>query len=134
MDLSLLDTLKQKLHEAKQFSDVWDYFLTNFGEKAEFMKIGDRARNSFLEAAIAQVGEQLFNRPVVISDFLLTRVPEHHFIHGTVRLENKLTSALYFDDIHKGMLCILWSSRPPETKFIRFTGQAMYDALKRSEN
>jgi hypothetical protein len=134
MDLSLLKTLKTKLHEAEQFSDVWDYFLTNFGEVPEFIALGQRGSDPFLETVLAEVGKQLFGREIHVTNMLLTRIPEYRFIHGTVFLEGKLTTALYFEEIHKGLLAVLWSSRPPETKFVRFTGRALYDAMNRSEN
>ena len=46
MDLALLATLKDKLAGAKKFSEVLDFFLTNFGEKQEFMALGGPARES----------------------------------------------------------------------------------------
>jgi hypothetical protein len=134
MDLSLLTTLREKLHQAQKFADVWDFFLTHFGEKAEFMHEGQRASDPFLEMVLAEVGQQLFGRPVKVTNMLLTRIPEYSFIHGTVHIEGKLTSAIYFEDIHKGILAVLWSFVPPETKFVRFTGRALYDGLNRSSN
>src|SRR4051794_13723715 len=118
MDLSLLKTLKQKLHEAEKFSDVWDYFLTNFGEREAFIALGQQAGDPFLEMVLSQVGEQLFGRKIHVTDMMLTRIPEYGFIHGTVHLEGKLTSAIYFEEIHKGLLAVLWSFSPPETKFV----------------
>jgi hypothetical protein len=134
MDLSLLNTLKKKLHDAEQFSDVWDYFMTNFGEVPEFIQLGQRGSDPFLEMVLTEVGRQLFGREVRITNMLLTRIPEYGFIHGTVALEGKLTTAMYFEEIHKGLLAVLWSNNPPETKFVRFTGRAMYDAMNRSSN
>src|SRR5947208_14481496 len=77
MDLSLLATLKEKLAEAGQFYDVLDYFLSNFGEKPEFIALGERIRHPFLEATIAQIGGQIFPGNVVVTNLLLTRVPGH---------------------------------------------------------
>ncbi len=134
MDLSLLKTLEKKLHEAAKFADVWDYFMTNFGEVPEFIALGQRGSDPFLETVLSEVGRQLFGRDVRIDELLLTRIPEYGFFHGTVWIEGKLTTALYFEKIHKGLLAILWSDRPPETKFVRFTGRALYDAMNRSEN
>jgi hypothetical protein len=51
MDLSLLNTLKKKLHDAEQFSDVWDYFMTNFGELPEFNALGQRSSDACLGSA-----------------------------------------------------------------------------------
>ncbi len=39
MDLSLLDTLKEKLTNGKNFGEVWEYFLDHFGEKARSFSI-----------------------------------------------------------------------------------------------
>jgi hypothetical protein len=135
MDLSLLRDLEMRLHEAKQFSAVWDFFLTHFGEDPAFIALGQRGSDEFLDAVLRQVGQQLFGRRVSLIDPMLTRLPEYGFIHGTVLLEGRLTSALYFENIHKGMLAILAGpGDPPETKFVRFTGRALYGALNRSEN
>jgi hypothetical protein len=134
MDLSLLSTLKRKLHEAKRFADVWDYFLTYFGEDPEFIALSQRAGDPFLEGVLAVVGEQLFGRPVELTDMLLTRIPEHGFIHGAVQLGGKPASEIYFEEIHKGVLAVIWSFSPPETKYVRFTGRALYDSLNRSDN
>jgi hypothetical protein len=83
---------------------------------------------------LAEVGRQLFGREVRVSNMLLTRIPEYGFIHGTVWIEDKLTTAMYFEEIHKGLLAVLCSNNPPETKFVCFTGRTIYDAKNRSIN
>src|SRR5262245_21134653 len=130
MDLSLLETLETKLHEATRFSDVWDYFLTHFGEDEEFMALGERAGDPFLENILAQVGAQLFGRQVVVVENLaLIRIPEYDFIHGSARIEGRPTSVMYFENIHKGLLAVIWAPGSGETKLVRFTGRALYDGL-----
>src|SRR5262249_13928845 len=106
----------------------------NFGEKREFIALGQRASDEFLESVLSTVGEQLFHKPVTVSNMLLTRIPGYGFIHGTVMLEGKLTSAIYFEELHKGLLAILWSLAAPETNFARSTGRAVYEKLNRSDN
>src|SRR5262249_52225983 len=49
MDLSLLETLKDKLLHAKQFSKVWEYFLDHFGENPDFVALGERTQDAFLK-------------------------------------------------------------------------------------
>lgn len=135
MDLTRLRTLEKLLHEAKQFYDVWDYFLEHFGEHPEFIALGQRGSDEFLDVVLRQIGEQLFGPGVRLSEPMLTRLPEYGFLHGTLVMEGRLTSALYFENIHKGMLAVLAGpGDPPETKFIRFTGRALYKGLDRSEN
>src|SRR6516165_545874 len=82
MDLSLLETLKEKLADATDFTDVWNYFFDHFGEDLEFIDAGDRAAHPFLSAIIAQIGIELFGRKVRVEDLLLTHLPDHAFYHG----------------------------------------------------
>lgn len=138
MDTSGLTTLRKMVHEAKTFSDVWDYFLTNFGENPEFMSLGEdltQTKNiDFLIQALTEVGRQLFagKSALRLVGIKLRRIPEAGFIHGTLFMEGRLTSVMYFEEIHKGIFAILWD--PPETKFVRFTGRALYQGLNRSDN
>jgi hypothetical protein len=113
---------------------VWDYFLTHFAENPEFLRLGEPVGgDELLQQVIVAVCRSLFTQPALIQARLI-RLPEHHFVHGTLYLDDRLSSLLYFEDIHKGMMAVLWSSQPPETKYLRFTGRALYDALNRSQN
>jgi hypothetical protein len=71
------------------------------------------------------VGKQLFGKSVSVTDFLLTRLPEHQFVHGGGTLNGKLANVLYFEDIHIGLLAVVMSATPSDTKMVRFTGQPM---------
>ena len=42
-----------------------------------------------------------------------------------VRLNDKMANLIYFDDINSGLMAVIWSLIPPETKFIRFSGRPM---------
>jgi hypothetical protein len=119
MDLTLLDTLRTKLQTAKQFSEVMTYFLDHFGEVREFIALGKAGPHPFLEAVLAQVGKQLFGPSVTVTHVLLTRLPEHGFVHGTAFLQGQLTTVLYFEHDAVGLIAV---ATPGETKFARFTG------------
>jgi hypothetical protein len=134
MDLSLLATLKDKLVNATEFSDVWRYFLDHFGEDPEFIALGDRTRDAFLEAVLDQIGSQMFGKQVALTNFLLARLPDHHFTHGGGLLNGHLANVLYFDDIRTGMVAIWASITPGETKYARFSGQRQRPGLKPSAN
>jgi hypothetical protein len=123
MDLALLATLKDKLVNAKNFSQVWEYFFDHFGEDAEFIAQGERARDSFLEAVLAEVGKELFGRPVRLTNLLLTRLADQHFLHGACAMDGRLANVLYFEDIRVGLLAVIASFTPGETKMVRFSGQ-----------
>jgi hypothetical protein len=134
MDLTLLETLKEKLTCAREFSEVMTYFLDHFGEDPAFIASGERIDHPFLVSILEQIGRQLFGRDVAVGHLVLTRVPEHAFVHGGASLGGKLTTVLYFEDIHKGLLTIAWSLSPPETKYARFTGRPLQDSWARSVN
>jgi hypothetical protein len=134
MDLTGLATLKEKLIQANQFSDVWRYFMDHFGGDDEFMGLGERAHHAFLEAVLVQVGEALLKRKVTLSGFLMNRLAEQQFIHGGGLLNDKLANVLYFEDIQKGLLAVVVSVSPSETKMIRFTGRPLPNHWHRSDN
>src|SRR5262245_45520178 len=136
MDLSNLTELKRLLHEAKEFSTVWDYFLTHFGEQPGFMDHGEQVReDELLQLVVREVGKNLFpDRPAILLRSRLIRIAEFHFVHGTLTLDDRLSGMIYFEDVHKGMMAVCWSLDPPETKYVRFTGRALFDSLRRSAN
>jgi hypothetical protein len=134
MDLTLLATLKDRLIHAENFSQVWEYFLDHFGQDPDFIALGERTDDPFLEAVLTQVGTELFHREVTPTDFLLTRVPEHQFVHGGCILNGRLTNVLYFEDIYTGLLAVVMSVTPAETKLVRFTGRRLQRNLAPSQN
>lgn len=125
MDLAQLETLKQKLLQAREFQEIWAYFMDHFGEDPDFMALGERTRSPFIEAVLSQVGQQIFGRPVQTAECLLTRLPEHQFIHGGCILEGKIGNVLYFEDAQVGLLAVVMSLAPSETRLVRFTGRPL---------
>jgi hypothetical protein len=136
MDLSLLATLKDKLVHGKVFADVQNYFFDHFGMDPEFMAVGEPFVDAFLEQICKAVGEQMHGRSIEVSHMMLKRIPEHQFVHGTCLLGGKLSTLLYFEDLHQGLMAVTWTIAPPETKFARFRGQPLTGRLppKPSEN
>jgi hypothetical protein len=134
VDLSLLETLKQKLITAKQFSAVFNYFLDHFGHDPEFIAQGERTHSPFLEAVLTEVGKQLFGKPVPLADVLLTRLPGHGFIHGACKLGGHLANVLYFEDGRIGLLAVIESYTSPETKLVRFSGRSLQGTPTPSTN
>jgi hypothetical protein len=59
MDLSKLDELKGILVSAEKLGDIWDFFLTNFGEVPEFHDLGGIVEHEVLKASVLQIANQL---------------------------------------------------------------------------
>src|SRR5262245_19566334 len=102
MDLALLTTLKDKLVQAKNFTEVWQYFFDQFGEDPAFIALGERTEHPFLEAILVQIGKEMFGHEVDLADVLLTRLPEQEFVHGGLTLDGRLANVIYFEDIQVG--------------------------------
>ena len=137
MDLALLATLKDKLVHATNFSDVMVYFFDHFGEDGEFMALGETGRVLFLESVLAEVAKQLFKDSGLSSlsiDFRLVRLPERHFVHGALTMGGRPANLISFEDIHMGLLTVIWTLKPPETKYVRFSGRPMPRNLTPSVN
>jgi hypothetical protein len=137
MDLALLATLKDKLATATNFAEVMVYFFDHFGEDPDFMGQGESGRVPFLETVLAEVGKQLYKdsgRTTLAIDFRLVRLPEQQFVHGAVTLGGKPANVIYFEDVHIGLMTVIWSLKPPETKYVRFSGRQMPRNLTPSVN
>lgn len=134
MDLSLLATLKDKLVHAKDLADILDYFLTHFATDREFIAQGEPTRSIFLEAIVKEIGKELFRKDVDVTGLLLTRLPDHQFIHSGGMIEGKLITLLYFEDLQMGFMAIIWSERTNETKMVRFSGKRLASRPEPSQN
>lgn len=126
MDLNGLDTLKDKLVTAKDFTDPWEYFFDHFGDNPDFLKLGDKVSEPMLSAIVAKIGQQLFGEKAVTSEPLLVEIPERHFIHGSCFIQGNLTVIVFFSDIDMGLLAVM-NPVPdgPETLLVRFSSYQM---------
>lgn len=122
MDLSRLATLKAKLVQAKEFSDIWTYFLDHFGEDPAFHALGERTRNGFIEAIFDNVAKAMFNGKIEGRDVLLTRLADHLFIHGGGIFGSHLVNVIYFEDIQVGVVIVVKPFSKDPQQYIRFTG------------
>lgn len=107
MDLTLLQTLRQKLLTTTEFSDVFDYFYDHFGGSMEFMNASEPTQDELLLELIGKIGGALFKTSAIRLDgFLLLRIAQYHFIHGGMTINGAPANVIYFDDIKKGMILI----------------------------
>jgi hypothetical protein len=125
VNLTELGELREKLLEGQEFSQVFDFFMTHFGEKAEFHALGERTQNPLLEAIVGQVGKEVLGREVSTEGMVFTGLPEQGFIHGGGLLGGRLTTVIYFEDICVGLLAVVMATAPSLTQFARFTGRPL---------
>jgi hypothetical protein len=122
MDLNKLGELKRKLLQDAKLPPVWSFFLDHFGDKPEFIALGERTSQPFVEAVIAEVGRQLFGDQNMIQDLILKRIPGQNFIHGGFGISGHLGGVIFFEDASIGL--VMAAEQPPsiEVKYARFSG------------
>lgn len=120
MQIKFLAALKDQLVQATEFSEVWKYFLDNFGEDPAFMALGERTSHGLLEALIIQAAKGSFKMTIDSKDILLTLLPEHKFIHGGICRNGKMVNVLYFEEISTGsmMICALGAKNTITSRFM----------------
>ena len=90
--------LKRRFVNATDFGDFHKYYLSKFVQ----------AYNSVWGTRLAEISSQLIE------------VPELGLIHGALVAEGKLTSVLYFDDLHMGMFAVVDNALTGDMKYMRF--------------
>ena len=114
--------LKEKIVEAENFNEVWQYFFDHFSDNRGFMNMGKKTQNAFLQSILEEVGERLFRQKVKLTNLMLTEIPQHHFVHGACFVQGRMASVMYFEDVKVGMLSVLGSAQSHHVSMIRFTG------------
>ena len=124
MDLKNLAKLKEQLVAAKEFAPVMDYFMTEFGDHAEFMDKGQCVRDELLEAFLCETSKQIFPRAavVVLDQVRFVEIPAYHFKHGGLLVNGCVSTVFYFTDVQMGMIAVAMSIRGP-VNFVRFSGK-----------
>lgn len=132
MDTIKLHTLKEKLKAAKEFREVITFFFDEIDRQPGFMKLGEVIDHPFLASVITQVGAQCFPGNVIVTGLLLTRLPEHQFIHGGCMVNGQPGTMIYFEDIQLGLFTL--AIKDKETKFARFSAKPYPQGVVPSAN
>jgi len=128
-----LADLKLRLQSAKNFGEVWHFFLDHFGENEAFMAKGERVRHPLVEGVVEQVAKQVLKRSIDAKQILLTKLADDRFIHGSGLFGGTLIAVMYFEDIDAGMLS-LTTLGSEKSGFIRFSLQQPGRTIKPSAN
>ena len=119
MEPAKVATLKKKLLEATDLTEILEYYFAEFGNDPAFARSGDPLDdNRFLtalgQAVLCTVGEKagiLRGTPV--------RVAEHRLVHGAFDLGKWTIMMFYFEDVEQGFLAV-GDARGPD-RFTRFS-------------
>lgn len=124
-----LETFRQLMLDAKEFSEIHDYFHDELVADPSFMPASRPASNKrlveILEHIIKRCGSTL-RQP------RLLQVPEHKFWHGCLQLGVGHMVVMYFESIDFGLCCYCRSLADPRVDFFRFSAvEVPADGLQR---
>jgi hypothetical protein len=103
LDLAKLADLKRLLVEATDFFSVYGYFMDNFGENPEMLRLGAELKDPTFVAVLEKIGGQILGNKATLQQPLLLRLPEHKLIHGGFMFGSHFGCVFYFEDLEKGL-------------------------------
>jgi hypothetical protein len=131
MQIEKLLQLKQKLQQEKDLSKIWLYYMDEFGDRPEFVDLGEAVQNDFLLTVIAQVCQQIFGKPTNIDGILTIYLKEYQFFHAPFMANDHIGGVIFFEDINTGLIAVS-SAGSKLAKYSRFTGVAKSDRHDRN--
>ncbi|MCP6759948.1 MAG: hypothetical protein NHB32_14565 [Fischerella sp. CENA71] len=122
MNIDRLQSLKQKLTNEADLSNIWLFYMDHFADYAEFTDLGEPTYNEYLDAIIHKTCEQIFGRAVKITDFLPIYIAEYGFFHAPFQAERCIGGVIYFEDLKVGLIAVSADYPPTDAvKYSRFS-------------
>jgi hypothetical protein len=122
MDIRQLVQLQAKLTAEKDLSEIWTFYMDTFADHPEFLDFGDQGSSSFLEAVIPKVCYGIFGDKAKVAKMLIIHIPEYHFFHAPLQVDNRYGGLIYFENIDVGMVAVTAEFPPTdEVRFSRFS-------------
>src|SRR5262245_53709712 len=106
MYLDKLPTLKKKLLEATDFTEIVEYLFEELGNDPAFARSGKPTSNKRLLTTLAQVAASTVGTTGVFSGQAF-RIASHRFVHGAFSLGREWTIMMFFfEDLDQGFMAI----------------------------
>jgi hypothetical protein len=122
MNFKRWQELKQILTEEKDLSNIWSYYMDHFADHPEFINLGQRVQNQYIDAVVKTTCQQLFGQNVKITNSLLIHIPRHQFFHGPFQAGGRIGGVIFFEDIKVGLMGVSAQFPPTsEVQYSRFT-------------
>jgi len=121
-NLYLLDTLRAKLIDATDFSEVMHYFFDHFAENEEFLQLGRPQHSNLVETIAIEAASAALGKRVTLRNLQLIRLPKEKFYHGACFVGGRIANLFFFEEIMTGMMAISVSAVTSEVLFARMTG------------
>jgi len=99
-----LAALRERMLHPTDYELAVHYFLEEFAGDAAFVKASDPEQMPHLVAVLEHVLSQMIGSRVDLEGALVSHLPEHRFVHGNARTNERIVLFFYFQDEDKGML------------------------------
>lgn len=112
--------LKRQVASATDFGKFWDYFMTDFVERAGFFELGQQIAVTGPVEVLESMAGMMMERdgPVPARNLFLIEVPRGGIVHGSGVFDGRLACLLFVPEIDVGMMA-LWASGG-QMKYSRF--------------
>ena len=117
-----LATLKTKIQFGQDFTEIFEWYLENLGEKEAFLKAARPIYDSKNRACqiLAKGVELLAGAQVKAENIAVQYVPGENFYLGGTAPSVRVVTFIYFDDIGVGLWALV-SLNDPTTHLLRLT-------------
>ncbi|WP_017651760.1 hypothetical protein [Fortiea contorta] len=134
MEIERLQELKQKLTNEADFSEIWSFYMDHFADHPEFTDLGRPAHNEYLDAVLNKTCQQMFGKPIKITNFFLIYIAKYKLFHGPFQVEKRIGGVIYFEDIKVGLLAVSADYPPTDAvKYSRFSEIIQLSAPNRND-
>lgn len=119
MNAAKLATLKRKLIEASDFTEIADYFIEDLGNDRAFALSGKPYHDKRFLTALAQATAGALGGKTGVFQGTPRRIAEHRLVHGAFTFGEWIGMMFYFEDIEQGFMALGDQEGP--NHFVRFT-------------
>lgn len=119
MEIQRLEELKEKLTSENDFSKIWNFYMDNFADHAEFTDLGHPAKDKYLDTVVRKTCQEMFGTKIKITNFLLIKIAKYKFFHGPFQVDGRIGGVIYFKDINVGLLAV--SADYPASDMVKYS-------------
>ena len=115
--------LKRLLVCAEDFREIWDYYMTNFGENEVFRGLGKQVKKKRMKSLITLVGQKLLRKDqIIVSELVVIGLKKFKFEHGICLINGGFGNFFYFDNLDMGLISFIRDWKTSEVSLARLTG------------
>lgn len=121
MNLQQVEELKSMVIHDRELKPVMEYFFDHFAGDPEIYTSGVPWRDPVLATVLEGAARQILGSGVELCGLVLTHLPEHRLVHGSMSLGGAQAAAVFFDDVKTGVMAMITDLDQAEVMHIRIS-------------